>query len=119
MSFPFEKLIAYQKGLSWVTTVSRFRKTAPIGLPTGLGDQLSRAALSIPLNISEGVGRWHPKEKRQFFFIARGSVFECVALTQVLRSEGILPDTYYRELYAQLVELARLLSGLIRATKRE
>ncbi|MGZ3781951.1 MAG: four helix bundle protein [Pseudobdellovibrionaceae bacterium] len=51
----------------------------PQGITRTLADQLSRAALSIPLNIDEGNGRWHNGDKRNFFWIARGSAFECVS----------------------------------------
>ncbi|MEN8224686.1 MAG: four helix bundle protein [Bacteroidota bacterium] len=41
-----------------------------------LGYQLVRAVDSIPANISEGYGRFHYKEQRQFCYIARGSLYE-------------------------------------------
>jgi len=41
-----------------------------------IGHQLIRAADSIPANISEGYGRYHYKDQRRFYYIARGSLFE-------------------------------------------
>ncbi len=41
-----------------------------------VGYQLVRAVDSIPANISEGYGRFHFKEQRQFCYIARGSLYE-------------------------------------------
>jgi four helix bundle protein len=41
-----------------------------------IGYQLIRAADSISANISEGYGRFHFKEQRQFCYIARGSLYE-------------------------------------------
>ena len=38
--------------------------------------QLIRAVDSIAANISEGYGRFHYKEQRQFCYIARGSIYE-------------------------------------------
>jgi len=41
-----------------------------------IGTQLIRAADSIAANISEGFGRFHYKEAKQFTYYARGSLFE-------------------------------------------
>jgi len=41
-----------------------------------IGYQLIRAADSISANISEGYGRFHFKEQRQYCYIARGSLYE-------------------------------------------
>ncbi|MFN2247984.1 MAG: four helix bundle protein [Candidatus Promineifilaceae bacterium] len=44
------------------------------------GDQIRRAALSVPTNIAEGSGRDQLKEKKYFYRIAKGSVYEIVSL---------------------------------------
>ena len=41
-----------------------------------IGYQLVRAVDSIAANISEGYGRFHFKEQRQYCYIARGSLYE-------------------------------------------
>ena len=41
-----------------------------------IGKQLMRSADSIAANISEGVGRFHYKEKKNFCYYSRGSLFE-------------------------------------------
>jgi four helix bundle protein len=78
-------------------------------------DQLQRASLSIPLNIAEGNGRWHKPDKRQFFWIARGSSFECVPLLEILHSRGLLPEVDYQVFRMELEEIAKMLTGLIKA----
>ena len=43
---------------------------------TTLGIQLIKAADSIAANISEGFGRYHYKDARNFYYYSRGSIFE-------------------------------------------
>jgi len=41
-----------------------------------IGKQLVRAADSISSNLSEGYGRFHYKENKQFCYYSRGSLYE-------------------------------------------
>ena len=41
-----------------------------------VGKQFVRAADSIAANLSEGMGRYHYKERKNFSFYSRGSLFE-------------------------------------------
>lgn len=40
-----------------------------------IGKQLVRAADSISANLSEGLGRFHYKERKNFSYYSRGSLF--------------------------------------------
>lgn len=80
-----------------------------------LVDQLQRAVLSIPLNIAEGNGRIHIREKKQYFYIARGSLLECVPILQICREIGLLSKERYKELYELATEIGKLLGGLIKS----
>jgi four helix bundle protein len=115
MAFAFEDLKVYQDALTWVEQANKI--TEKIRSEKSIVDQLNRAALSVPLNIAEGNERWHKGEKRQFFWIARGSVFECVALIQVLKRSQTINDDLYSKFYSDLESLAKMLSGLIKSTE--
>ena len=41
-----------------------------------IGKQLVKAAVSISVNLSEGYGRFHYKENKQFCYYSRGSLYE-------------------------------------------
>ena len=108
--FLFENLEVYKRSLALsekAIQISRRINEKPIK------DQLFRAVLSIPLNIAEGQGRIHPREKKQFYNIARGSVHECVPLIYICRSLGCLNETEYSDIYRNLEEISKMLSGLI------
>lgn len=86
-----------------------FRSRAP------LSDQLIRASTSISLNIAEGNGRWHKGDKKQFFWIARGSVFECVAILQAASTNAVIAADAYKAAYENLQTLAKMLTKLIQS----
>lgn len=115
MQFLFEKLVAYEKAVAFAGRVHQELETANTANLPGLADQLSRAAISISLNLAEGHGRWHPGDKRKFYFIARGSIFECIPLIQILKMRERIGEQVYQELYESLVQLAKLVSGLIKS----
>lgn len=117
MSFQFEKLEVYQKSLDWVEVVESLCEALKGKVSYSLIDQFSRAALSIPLNIAEGNGRWHKGEKRQFFWIARGSTFECVPIIQVLHRKNLIGEQQYAGCYEQLDVIAKMLTNLVKSVE--
>ena len=48
-------------------------------------DQLGRASFNIVLNIAEGSGKSSSNDRKNYFTIARGSLFECVAVIDLLK----------------------------------
>ena len=59
--------------------VEFYRSVNSLKLTNPLREQLSRAALSITLNLAEGRGKPTTKDQLRFFHIAFGSVRECQA----------------------------------------
>ncbi len=80
--FDFEKLEVYSKAKLFNRDVSFFLEHTNIS--KNKNDQLERAAFSIMLNIAEGSGRFTKPDKKNFYIIARGSAFECVAIFRFL-----------------------------------
>lgn len=115
--FAFENLEVYQRALSWVETIETLCESLKGKVSYTLIDQLSRASMSIPLNIAEGNGRWHKKDKRQFFWVARGSVFECVPLIQILYRKKLVNESYYASCYESLQVMAKMLTNLVKSVE--
>jgi len=61
-----------------------YRECEKVHCPHALKDQLTRASLSICLNLAEGSGKMTTKDQRRFYSIARGSCRETQALIQIL-----------------------------------
>ncbi|MCK6455293.1 MAG: four helix bundle protein [Phycisphaerae bacterium] len=119
MSFAFEKLVVYQKAVTFADACCSLTKDFPRGY-FFLADQLNRAGLSIAANIAEGNGRFTKPDRKNFFGIARGSVQECVPLLEVAARQGLIEGERHDKLKADLEEIARMISGLINGLdKRE
>ena len=113
MVFSFEKLDIYRKSLDFSLNIRQICKT--IKTDYDILDQLKRAALSISLNIAEGAGRWHKKEKRNFYFIAKGSLFECIPIMKILYKEELISKEDYNSFYNHAEDLAKMLTKLIQS----
>lgn len=115
MAFTFENLDVYKRALQFATSIESLLSENKNSVNRGFNDQLSRASLSIPLNIAEGNGRWHQADKRQFFWVARGSVFECVPLIEILKIKNCISDIEYKKLRTDLDALGKMLTKLVQA----
>jgi four helix bundle protein len=67
------------------------------------------------LNIAEGSGRFTKPDKRNFYIIARGSAFECLAVFDYLRDTDGIDEQAFRSFYANLEEISKILYALIRS----
>ena len=113
MPFIFEKLDVYQKAVNLAVEVTELTKSFSRG-NYYLTDQLNRACLSISLNIAEGNGRYHKKDRQNFFRIARGSAFECVPILEICMRKELIDTDTHSSLKSKLDEIGKMLSGLIK-----
>ncbi|MEL6654616.1 MAG: four helix bundle protein [Bacteroidota bacterium] len=110
--FDFEKLEVYKKAKKFNQSVSSYFKASPVDKVTH--DQLRRASFSIMLNIAEGSARYTNKDKRNFYLIARGSVFECVAIFDYLKDQAEIDAEAFQQYYSFLEEISKMLFALIK-----
>lgn len=109
--FDFHKLQVYQrarimnKALQKVCVISKIKPF--------LRDQLYRASLSMVINIAEGTGKSTYNDRKNFYIIARGSVFECASLLDILEDEGMLDKELVRSYTDELEIISRMLSSLV------
>jgi len=101
-----------------VMSVYKFTDDFPKRETFGLCSQIRRAATSIPANIAEGQGRRLPGEFLQFLGNARGSLLELDTHLEVALRLGMLPSASYDVVMEQIVEVRKMLNGLMRSLKR-
>ena len=69
--------------------VELYEECESLKLRSPIKDQLLRASLSVPLNITEGSGRKTAKDQKRFYSIALGSVRECQCLVKILKNQKL------------------------------
>ncbi len=112
----YKDLKVWQKTRTLITAVYRLSQAFPRDEQYGLTSQLKRAAISISCNIAEGFGRYHFKDKKLFYYNARGSLFEVESLLLIATDLELANSTKTAPLLEQIAEISRMLNGLISAT---
>jgi len=110
--FDFQKLAVYNKAKQF--HISCKLVLSSIKVDRYVKDQLGRASYSIVLNIAEGSAKSSNADRRNYFTISRGSVFECVAVLDILHEEGLLEEDQYTKSLLLADEISRLLFTMIR-----
>lgn len=115
--FDFENLKVYQKSLEYVDLVYKTTKKFPKAELFSLTDQFKRASISICLNIAEGSGGSNVEFNR-FLRIARRSIRECVAITEISYRQEFINNDLKEQLRSFCSELSKMTTGLIKSLKR-
>ncbi|MBI4114824.1 MAG: four helix bundle protein [Candidatus Niyogibacteria bacterium] len=114
--FDFHNLDVYTKAKKLNKEILRFLKENK-QIDSYIRDQLKRASISIVINIAEGSGKFSKADKRNFYTIARGSVYECVSLIELIFDEEAVSKERYGDFYQKYETLSKMLLGLINSQK--
>ncbi len=115
LDFGFERLEVYKRALEFANVIYETTGGFPKEEQFGITSQLRRASLSISLNIAEGSGRYNIPERRQFYRVSRSSINECVPLIEISCKQGYIDSNRRDEFRKECVELAKMISGLIKS----
>jgi len=110
--FDFQKLDVYQKSKNFCKAIYSILDEKNFDRVTHY--QLRRASFSIMLNIAEGTSRFSNKDRNNFFVIARGSTFECLAILEYLYETKEITQKSFLESEQRLEEISKMLFGLIK-----
>jgi len=103
----------YQRAVEFLALSAELGTRVPKGHGY-LGDQLRRAALSIPLNIAEGAGRTTRMDAAKHYAIARGSAMECAAIVDGLTVLAHVDATTHVRAVELLERIVAMLTKLCR-----
>lgn len=109
----YQKLDCWKESMQLVKEVYVLTKFYPKDELFGLTSQTRRAAVSIPSNIAEGLGRQYKKDSLQFFYISRGSLYELETQLHIGSLVEITKADQTVNIILLLEKCLRLLNGLI------
>jgi four helix bundle protein len=79
-----------------------------------VGKQMARSADSISANISEGYGRYHYKENRNFCYFSRGSIIETKGWLKKSKTRKLINEDQFNLLFEKLQTIHLKLNAYIK-----
>jgi four helix bundle protein len=110
--FDFENLDVYLRAKSLNKEIFSFLRDNT-EIDRYLRDQLRRASISIVINIAEGSGKFSKADRKNFYTISRGSVYECASLLDILYDENGIGTDNYNRFKEQYETISKMLFRLI------
>jgi four helix bundle protein len=114
----FTRLKVWQNAHSFALLAYRLTAAFPPAERFGLTGQVRRAAVSIGANIAEACGRFRKSDQARFIQIAKGSAKEVRSHLMIARDLGFISADEQQAADAQLVQIERMLSALLRAAHK-
>ncbi|MBU0713086.1 four helix bundle protein [bacterium] len=80
-----------------------------------IGKQLIRAIDSVAANLSEGFGRYHYREVKNFSYYSRGSLYEAKTWLTKANNRALIVDDDYEDLIKEINNLGVKLNNYIKS----
>jgi len=109
----YKNLDVWKVSMELVKEIYLVTKLFPKDEIYALTSQLKRAAVSVPANIAEGLGRQYKKDTIQFLHISRGSLYEVETLLNVAQMTNIINDEHFTKMNSLIEKTLQLLNGFI------
>jgi four helix bundle protein len=110
--FFYRKLLVYQHAMMLLEDVYQLTKKFPSSELHGLTNQIQRAAVSIPSNIAEGMGRFSIKDRIRFIEISNGSLMEVMCQLEIAHKLGYISDEELQIQDTKIATIAKMVLGL-------
>lgn len=117
MVLDHEGLDVYRLSLDFLVFANEVIESLPRGR-SHLADQLTRASMSIVLNVAEGAGKHSKPDKRRFYLTARGSATESGALLDVCQRLKLLDEPRHTRGKEMLVRVVAMLIKLAQSLEQ-
>jgi four helix bundle protein len=115
--FPFEKLEVWRLAVEFADYVLDILDSFPPNKYLRIVGQMEAAVTSVPQNIAEGKGRQYKKEFIQYLYIAEGSLFEVLTLSEILKRKKPIEEEESMEIRKRAEIIDRKLHGLINSLR--
>ncbi|HAG17031.1 MAG TPA: four helix bundle protein [Bacteroidales bacterium] len=80
-----------------------------------IGKQVIRSADSVAANLSEGYGRFHFKDAKNFLYYSRGSLFETKTWLVKAKNRNLISDENFQSLEKEINNLSVKLNNYIKS----
>lgn len=109
----FRDMPVWREAIEIAESVFNLTSKLPRKEDYGLTSQMRRSALSISANIAEAFGRKHTAEKTNFYYYARGSIYEAQNHLEYGHRIQYFSDDSYEDLFVKLNNIAISLNKII------
>ena len=110
----YKNLDIWKKGIEILKDVYKITESFPRQETYGLSNQMRKASISIPSNISEGFRRYYNKEYKQFLHITLGSCAELETQTTIAKELKYIDETLEKKILEKLDHICRMTTNLIK-----
>lgn len=114
----FQELKVWQTAKDLVVYIYRLTMKGGFSKDYGLRDQIRRAAVSIPSNISEGDELDTNKQAVKFFYIAKGSSAEVLTQAIIALEIGYIDQEKFKHIEKECKAISGMLTRLIQARSK-
>ena len=116
--FPFEKIEVWHLSVDLADFVLDLLESFPPNKHFRIIGQMEAAVSGISQNIAEGKGRQYNKEFIQFLYIAIGSLFEVLTLTEIFKRRKLFKPKDASEIRNKAIIIYRKITALIKSLRR-
>ncbi len=109
----YKNLDAWKFSMQLVKEVYLLTKKFPKEELYALTSQMKRAAVSVPSNIAEGLGRQYKKDSLQFLHISRGSLYDLETLLNIAVMVEIITREEFNKIIPSFEKPLQVLNGFI------
>ena len=110
--FFYRKVDAYQLAKELTKSIYQLLLKFPKEEQYALTDQIRRAAISIPANIAEGLGRFSIKERIHFLDISNGSLTEAMCELEIAYDNHYLTEEEFTDIEQLASRVSMTIYGL-------
>jgi four helix bundle protein len=115
-TYPFEKLEAWKAARELSVKLYQLTAKFPGDEKYGITQQLRRAVISVASNMSEGTGRYAPKDQGHFYSMSYGSLMEVLNQLIISKDLNFICTADYEELRKSIESLSAMITGLRKHT---